>query len=63
VGKRASSIRAPSGIGSAPQAATESLTTPRVGAVEELVSAALFGIRDPFVTGTVLAVDGGGSLA
>lgn len=35
----------------------------RVGAVEELAGAALFAIGNPFVTGTVLAVDGGGLLA
>jgi NAD(P)-dependent dehydrogenase (short-subunit alcohol dehydrogenase family) len=35
----------------------------RVGTVEELASAALFMVASPFVTGTVLAVDGGGLLA
>lgn len=35
----------------------------RVGTVEELASAALFMMASPFVTGTVLAVDGGGLLA
>lgn len=35
----------------------------RVGAVEELASAALFAIGNPFVTGTVLAIDGGALLA
>jgi NAD(P)-dependent dehydrogenase (short-subunit alcohol dehydrogenase family) len=35
----------------------------RVGTVEELASAALFMVSSPFVTGAVLAVDGGGLLA
>jgi NAD(P)-dependent dehydrogenase (short-subunit alcohol dehydrogenase family) len=34
----------------------------RVGSPDDLAAAALFAIANPFFTGTVLAVDGGGLL-
>jgi NAD(P)-dependent dehydrogenase (short-subunit alcohol dehydrogenase family) len=34
----------------------------RVGTADDLVQAVLFAIGNPFVTGTVLHVDGGGRL-